>query len=239
MFIMRAQFFNQGGAAMQNAYEDFLQFNRQNLIRAACAKQLTLAMTELSDIRGSQLLLTIASDKCLDALKNEDVTLEEIKRIYAGFAEFYTVHLPERPHIIANPFAHRDTSWISGNAEEVDLLRQIVRDEVPANDFTEAHMPDEGWIAIHAENAMIGLLENLTTEPCLAELHNGTYTMEDVYNRAKDWGPKAVFWLDPDLLDALEDGRITVENIRDMSCDELDEAIYENNYPNDSSLAFG
>ena len=88
---MRAQFFNQGGAAMQNAYEDFLQFNRQNLIRAACAKQLTLAMTELSDIRGSQLLLTIASDKCLDALKNEDVTLEEIKRIYAGFAEFYTV----------------------------------------------------------------------------------------------------------------------------------------------------
>ena len=105
-------------------------------------------------------------------------------------------------------------------------------------DLLSDAMASNGWIIVQAENAMANLIRQMITPAYLDALRTETYDMSYVYQQAKDRGLKSLPCLHPDLLTALDEQRITEEDIDDMSYDELVVAISENRYPQDSSYSY-
>jgi hypothetical protein len=109
---------------------------------------------------------------------------------------------------------------------------------VQAGHISEEDLSPASWVNMRAEQDMSLLIHHLVTAPYLNALRNSTYNMTDVCHKAAIWGPKAVYCLHPDLVEAIAEERIINENIIEMSCEELEEAIYENRYPQDSTHSY-
>ncbi|MEI6095567.1 MAG: hypothetical protein WCR08_08945 [Gammaproteobacteria bacterium] len=105
-------------------------------------------------------------------------------------------------------------------------------------DLLSDAMPSNGWIIVQAENAMTNLIRQMITPAYLDALRTERYDMSYVCQQAKDRGLKSLPCLHPDLLTALEEQRITEEDIDEMSYDDLVEAISENRYRQDSSHSY-
>lgn len=105
-------------------------------------------------------------------------------------------------------------------------------------DLLSDAMPSNGWIIVQAENAMTNLIRQMITPAYLDVLRTERYDMSYVCQQAKDRGLKSLPCLHPDLLTALEEQRITEEDIDEMSYDDLVEAISENRYRQDSSHSY-
>lgn len=195
---------------MQNSYDAFVDQNRQILIGRAREKGVVLTLDMLRDLSGAQLPLDMMTDAFLDAIVEELFTIDDIKRVYAGFKAFYTANIPSLP------------------------LRHDITINLPGGMVEYRTMPVDGWIITNAENATSNLIRYLVTPTCLNALRDNIYNMNDVQRHAEVWGPKALHFLNPDLIQALEEQRITEDDIEEMSYDELGDAISENRYPQDS-----
>ncbi|MCR9191330.1 MAG: hypothetical protein NXI01_01545 [Gammaproteobacteria bacterium] len=87
-------------------------------------------------------------------------------------------------------------------------------------------MPPEG-IHLMAEQNMGAFMEEIVKASHLESLNTGRYTMEFLCDLAQEHGPIA-----PNLLDALDEERVTMAEIETMTPEELETAISENHYPN-------
>lgn len=198
---------------MQNDYEVFVQSNRQLLIDAAYAKDLFWTIEELSNISAPQLFLDMMADEFLDAVKADLFSLQDIKNIYAGFFDFYIAYITERPNtrvVLEGVMRHDDLYILEGM----------------------------GWAKVKAEQAMCQLLRQLIQASSLDAIRARTYDMSYVSQQARNWGHKAVYLIDLDLLSAFDEQRITMDDIAEMSCADLSTAISENRYPQDSSHGY-
>ena len=195
---------------MQNSYEEFVQNNRQLLVNKAIAKDVLWTTEDLSDIRSPQLLLDMMADEFLDAAKAELFSLQDIKNVYIGFYEFYIARISQHrnPRLVFEGVMQHDDCYILEGA---------------------------GLAHVKAEEDMRLLFAQLTSRSSLDALRAGTYDMSSVSQKARNFGPKAVYLIDPDFLTALDEQRITMDNVTEMSCQELSTAISENRYPQDSS----
>lgn len=198
---------------MQNNYEDYIQQNRQLLVDAARAKDVIWTIQDLSDISQPQLLLDMMADKFLNAIKTELFTLQDVKNTYNGFYDFYMAYNSE--HL---------------NTQEV--LEGVIRN----ND--RYILDGTGLANVKAEQETCLFFSQLTSESYLNALRAGKYDMSDVSENARYFGPKAVYLINPDFLTAFDELRITMDDVTQMSCDELSTAISENTYPHDSSYAY-
>lgn len=114
-----------------------------------------------------------------------------------------------------------------------EFYRTHVIDRLFTGDPIQDTMSNEFWINLHADHAMVILLRKMITQPYSEALRTEKYDCKDVHNHARTWGLKAVHTLNPDLLKALEEERITLEQLKTMSYDDLEEALSENIYPQD------
>ena len=78
---------------MQNDYEIFVQSNRQLLVDTARSKDVFWNIDDLSNISAPQFLVNMMADEFLDAIKEELISLQEIKNVYAGLLDFYITYI--------------------------------------------------------------------------------------------------------------------------------------------------
>jgi len=88
---------------------------------------------------------------------------------------------------------------------------------------------DEDWAFLMTEQEMSGFMAEIVDVSHLTSLSTGQYTMKFLRALAQKHGSIA-----PDLLDALDEERVTMVQIENMSPDDLETAISENCYPNAS-----
>ena len=195
---------------MQNDYEIFVQSNRQLLVDTARSKDVFWNIDDLSNISAPQFLVNMMADEFLDAIKEELISLQEIKNVYAGLLDFYITYITEHPntHVMFEGVRQPEDRYI---------------------------LEGTGWANVQAEQAMCLLFRQLITESSLDALRARTYDMRYVLEHARNFGPKAVYLIDLDFLTAFDEQRITMNDVRDMSCEALDTAISENRYPQDVS----
>lgn len=215
--IIRPCFFNKG-FVMNTIYEIFAEQNRRRLAY------------ELFVTQNRQLLVDAAREKNIQLAIADlhDITGAQLP--LTMMADEFLDALKE------GLFTVQDIAQVYTGFREfytAHLAERPITDDPLIDD-----MPSNGWIIVQAENAMTNLIRQMITPEYLDALRHETYDMSYVYQQAQNRGPKSLPCLHPDLLTALDEQRITEEDIDDMSYDQLVEAISENRYPQDSSHSY-
>lgn len=186
---------------MQSNHENCLSVHRQSLIKKAIDLGLILSIQDLTDIKSAKILIAMANESFLIALKEKHFSLADIKRIISGYLEFYT-----------------------------DLVTDY-------EEATAAHLSKPYFdikIVLSAEREMIEFLRTMSTPPYLDSLRAEEYTMDYVYLCVNHWGPKALQILRTELAAAIEENRISKEELEEMTLEEIKNAVDSDTYPREA-----
>ncbi|MCR9191329.1 MAG: hypothetical protein NXI01_01540 [Gammaproteobacteria bacterium] len=107
------------------------------------------------------------------------------------------------------------------------FLNSISKRRIHTGDKLIDTASDEDWASLMAEQEMSRFMAEIVDVSHLESLSTRQYTMTFLRTLAQKHGSIA-----PDLLDALDEGRVTMVQIETMSPEELETAIFENCYPN-------
>ena len=106
----------------------------------------------------------------------------------------------------------------------------VATERESTNDVVVDEMSGDKWSIVRAEEDAVNFIRVLLGQH-MESLINDKYVMKDFYHYAKNVGPQTVNLLDIDLLQAVREGRVRIQEIRGMSGEEWETAEPYNPYP--------
>jgi uncharacterized protein YgfB (UPF0149 family) len=116
----------------------------------------------------------------------------------------------------------------------LEFYRDLVRDYQEGANVNLSKPHFDLQIVLSAEREMLKFLRAMSTRPYLDSLLAKEYTMNYVHLCVSHWGPKALQMLRTELAAALDDERVSKEELEDMTEEEMKTCIDRDDYPRDA-----